>query len=147
MEPFLIVSTVSLIAAQRLVRRLCSGKRAYRLNEAQYKELSGVVDMKRALTLLKTAAVVPEHATWKDVTFYAPEPSEQCADGYEERIGIYEILPLSETIKRLVMQRASLDDITAEAISEGMNAMVEDGLLKAAQGVTSIEEVLRVVGE
>ena len=45
------------------------------------------------------------------------------------------------------MQRASLDDITAEAISEGMNAMVEDGLLKAAQGVTSIEEVLRVVGE
>ncbi|MBI2175411.1 MAG: type II/IV secretion system protein [Parcubacteria group bacterium] len=146
-EPFLIVSTVSVIAAQRLVRRLCAGKKPFTLSQEQHIELAEEVDMDQMLALLRSSRVIASGATWKDVTFYEPVPSEDCPDGYQERVGIFEVLPLSEAVKTLVTRGASAEDIEKQAKEEGMITMLEDGIMKAAQGVTSLSEVLRVVRE
>ena len=82
-----------------------------------------------------------------DVSFYKPKKSNDCPDGYQGRIGIYEILPVTETIKELIVQRVTSDKIQSVAEEAGMLTMVEDGITKAAQGVTTIEEVLRVIME
>jgi type II secretory ATPase GspE/PulE/Tfp pilus assembly ATPase PilB-like protein len=82
-----------------------------------------------------------------DVDFYKPKQSKECPDGYSGRIGIYEVLAVTETIKELIVKRATGGEIRNQAIKEGMRTMVEDGFVKAAQGITSIEEVLRVIVE
>ncbi|PIQ66589.1 MAG: hypothetical protein COV96_00600, partial [Candidatus Zambryskibacteria bacterium CG11_big_fil_rev_8_21_14_0_20_42_18] len=68
-------------------------------------------------------------------------------DGYASRIGIHEVLKVTPTIKALIMKGATSGEIEAQAKSEGMMTMIEDGIFKAAQGITTIEEVLRVVSE
>ena len=69
------------------------------------------------------------------------------ASGYSGRVGIYEVLPMTSTIKELVMKNETGDAIEKQARSEGMLTMSEDGIFKAAQGITTIEEVLRVITE
>ena len=91
--------------------------------------------------------IVPQKAVWKDITFWRPKNTKVCPDGYKGRIGLYEVLSVSEAIKELIIKEASSDAIQGQAIKEGMRTMVEDGFVKAAQGVTSIEEVLRVISE
>lgn len=146
-EPFLIVSTVSVIISQRLVRRLCPGKEAYKLSREELNMMTKEIDLDRVLVFLKSERIVKDDATWKDISFHRPKPTDECSDGYEGRIGIHEVLPLSEAIKTMVMQGATSDMIEAEAKKEGMMTMIEDGIIKAAQGITSIEEVLRVIRE
>jgi type IV pilus assembly protein PilB len=70
-----------------------------------------------------------------------------CEDGYQGRIGIHEVLEMTPTIRELVIKNATSDEIEAQARKEGMLTMLEDGIFKAAQGLTTIEEVLRVVSE
>ena len=70
-----------------------------------------------------------------------------CPEGYSGRIGIYEVLTITETVKELIMKGANTGQIQKQAQKEGMTTMVEDGFVKAAQGITSIEEVLRVIVE
>ncbi len=91
--------------------------------------------------------MIPEKAKLKEIPFYRPKPTKECPDGYRGRIGIFEVLPVTETIKNLIVKRATSDEIQEQAKKEGMILMVEDGLVKAAQGITSIEEVLRVIIE
>ena len=71
-----------------------------------------------------------------------PKESRRAASGYTGRIGIYEVLPVTSTIKELVMKKATGDEIEEQARKEGMLTMSEDGIFRAAQGVTTIEEVL-----
>jgi len=85
--------------------------------------------------------------TIKDVTFFEPKPTKACPEGYKGRIGIFEVLPVTESIKKLITQNATSDAIQERALKEGMITMVEDGFVKAAQGITTIEEVLRVIME
>ena len=85
--------------------------------------------------------------TWKGVEFFRPRPSKDYPEGYSGRLGIYEVLAVTETIKELIVKRATSDQIQAQAQKEGMITMIEDGFIKAAQGQTSIEEVLRVIVE
>jgi len=85
--------------------------------------------------------------TLSSITFYKPKPSKEAEDGYKSTIGIYEVLFVSESIKALIVQKATADQIQKQAETEGMVTMVQDGFLKAAQGITSIEEILRVVSE
>ncbi|GAI23740.1 unnamed protein product, partial [marine sediment metagenome] len=73
--------------------------------------------------------------------------SKTCPEGYKGRIGIYEVLPVTETIKELIVKQATADQIQQQSQKEGMRTMVEDGFIKASQGITSIEEVLRVIVE
>jgi len=146
-EAFLIASTVRVIIAQRLVRRLCPGKEKYKLKDAELKNLAKYCDLKKVLERLKEEKIIKPRATFKDIVFYRPKPSKESPDGYRERIGIFEVLNVTESIKELIVNRASTDQIQGQAQKEGMKTMVEDGFAKAAQGITSIEEVLRVINE
>lgn len=146
-EPFLIASTVDIIIAQRLVRRLCSEREEYYLSATDRAELEKQVDMERVLWLLKQEKIVDPSAAWKHIPFYRPRPKPECPDGYKDRVGIHEVLIMSSTIKELVMKNASADDIDKQARTEGMISIAEDGIFQAAQGITSIEEVLRVMRE
>jgi len=91
--------------------------------------------------------IVDQKASWKDIKFYKPKPSKVCEDGYSGRIGIHEVLKMSETIKHLIVANATSDDIEKQAKKEGMITMFEDGIMKAVQGITSLEEVMRVTKE
>ena len=146
-EPFLLVSTLRVIIGQRLVRTLCSGRTKYFLSDDELKVLSKSVDMDRVLALLKEEKIIGPKETWKSVPFWKPEPSDECPDGFSGRIGIHEVLKVSHTIGDLIVKRASSDEIEAQAKKEGMLTMIEDGIFKAAQGTTTLEEVLRVISE
>ena len=146
-EPFLIASTLNIILAQRLVRRLCKEKEKYTLNESELKNIEKYCDLEKILKILKEEKLIKPKTTFKDIEFYRPKPTKECLEGYSGRIGIFEILPITETIKDLIVKEATTDQIQSQAIKEGMRTMTEDGFLKAAQGITSIEEVLRVIIE
>ncbi len=146
-EPFLISSTLNCIVAQRLVRRLCPEREKYTLKESELKEMAKYCDLDKILKILKAEKIVRPKANWKNIPFYRPKTTEKCPDGYKERIGIFEVLPVTETIKEMIVKQATSDQIQKQAVKEGMRTMVEDGFIKAAQGITSIEEVLRVIIE
>lgn len=146
-ESFLLASTVNVIIAQRLVRRLCSVKEEYFLDKNQLEKLKNYLDMDKMLEILKKEKIIKEGTKWEKVPFSRPKESKECADGYKDRIGIHEILKVTLPIKSLVMSNATSDEIEKQAKQEGMISMLEDGIIKAVQGITTIEEVLRVTRE
>ncbi|KKT56300.1 MAG: Type II secretion system protein E [Candidatus Giovannonibacteria bacterium GW2011_GWC2_44_9] len=146
-EPFLIASTTNVIIAQRLVRKLCGEPEKHILTEAELKQLGERVDLERVLEFLKKEKIISPKAIWKDIPFYSPKPNAECVDGYSDRIGIHEVLEMTPTIKNLLMQSATSDQIEAQAKKEGMMTMLEDGITKCVQGLTTIEEVFRVTME
>ncbi len=146
-EPFLISSTLSVIIAQRLVRQLCPEKEKYTLKDSDLKNLRKCCDLNRIVKILKEEKIIKGKAGLKSIPFYRPRPSKECPEGYKGRIGIFEVLNITETIKELIVKGATSDQIQEQAQKEGMRTMIEDGFIKAAQGITSIEEVLRVIIE
>ncbi len=146
-EPFLISSTLDVVLAQRLVRRLCSEKEKYNLKEAEIKNLRKYCDLEIILNVLKEEKIIEAKQDLKDAVFYRPKISKDCPEGYKGRIGIYEVLPVTESIKEMIVKETDADKIQKQAQKEGMRTIIEDGFVKAAQGVTSIEEVLRVMAE
>jgi len=143
-KPFLLVSTLRVIIAQRLVRRLKDKKVEYKLSAAGIKSLEKSLNLDRVMKALKDEKIVAPKTTWKDVPFYKPAKE---GGGFSGRSGIHEILDFSSAIKELVISGATAEKVEEQAKSEGMLTMIEDGIFKAAQGVTTIEEVLRVISE
>jgi len=78
---------------------------------------------------------------------YRAKKSQECEDGYKGRIGIHEVFDVTPGIRNLIMSGATSDEIQDQARKDGMITMIEDGLFKVAQGITSVEEILRVVSE
>ena len=147
-EPFLIASTVNVILAQRLARRLCPENREkYHLTKTQIEEMGKDINMDNLLGVLKREKIISPNAKWETIDFYKPKPSKECPDGYKDRIGIREALEVSDAIKDMVVKRATSDEIEAQARKEGMLTMLEDGFVKAIQGTTSLEEILRITKE
>lgn len=146
-EPFLISSTLNVIIAQRLVRRLWREKEKYNLKESEIKDLAKYCNLERVEKSLREEKLLQKKQTLKDIPFSRPKPTKECPEGYSGRIGIYEVLPITQTIKELIVKQATSDQIETQAKKEGMRTMVEDGLVKAAQGITTLEEVLRVITE
>ena len=146
-EPFLLVSTINVIIAQRLIRKLCESKEKYFLTKAEIATLAKSVDLERVLLALKEEKIVDKSATWEKIPFYKPKATSESEDGYSGRIGIHEILKVTATIRELVMKGSTSDQIEDQAKKEGMLTMIEDGIFKAVMGVTTIEEVLRVISE
>ncbi len=146
-EPFLLVSTIKLVIAQRLVRRLDDNKVKYTLSQDEIDQLNKKVDMDRILTFLKREKIVPENSNWTNINFYKANPIDENTDGYKGRIGIHESLKVTATIKDLIIKNATSDEIEEQAKKEGMLTMIEDGIFQAVQGLTSIEEVLRVAND
>lgn len=128
-EPFLIASSVIVITAQRLVRKICERcKEPYKVPEALLRSLDETFEVNLD----------------KNV-FYHGRGCEECQkSGYKGRIGISEVLILSQNIRRLVVKRAQEFELKQMAREEGMTTLREDGLKKAVAGLTSLEEVLRV---
>ncbi|QQR82170.1 type II/IV secretion system protein [Candidatus Campbellbacteria bacterium] len=145
-EPFLIASTLKVIVGQRLVRVLAR-KEKYTLSADELKALGRSVDLDRMMGFLKTEGLVAKNATWKDVPFYRPKDVTDTDDGYKGRIGIHEVLKVSSALRELMIKRASMEEMEEQAKKEGMMTMIEDGVYKAVQGLTTLEEVLRVVTE
>jgi len=147
-EPFLIASTLSVIIGQRLVRRLCPETREkYKLTVKELATLKKEVDLDRLLEIMKKNKIVAKNANWNTIDFYKAVPSDDCPDGYKDRIGIHEVLRVTESIKNLITQNATSDKIAEQAKKEGTTSMTEDGIMKVVQGITTLEEVLRVTRE
>ena len=146
-EPFLISSTLNLIIAQRLVRKFFRDKEAYKLKPADLQNMEKYCDTERILNILKEEKLAKPNDKLRDIDFYKPKPTEEASEGYKGRIGIFEVLPVKEKIKDLIVKKVATKEIAAQAIRDGMRTMIEDGFVKAAQGMTSIEEVLRVIVE
>ncbi|MGB8815858.1 MAG: GspE/PulE family protein [Minisyncoccia bacterium] len=147
-EPFLLVSTINIILAQRLVRKLSQVKEKYYLTKDEIATLSKNVNLDRVLTFLKAENIVGKDEVWEKIPFYRPKVSDDKKnDGYLGRVGIHEALLMSSAIRELVMKNATSQDIEMQAKKEGMMTMIEDGIFKAVQGLTTIEEVMRVVSE
>lgn len=132
-EDFLLASTVNVILAQRLVRKICS----YCITKYTPDE-----------TLIKKLAKDLAGTDFKGQNFYHGKGCEKCGGkGYSGRIGIYEVLAVTEKIRTLITQKSTSDVIQKEAIGDGMTTMLQDGLDKVSSGLTTIEEVIRVVRE
>jgi general secretion pathway protein E len=128
-EDYLATATVSGIAAQRLVRRLCVACRMPRDTLPEIIERTGLARV----------------ADGSEVLLYEPVGCPACGGtGYHGQTAVIEVLTLSDAIRRLVLRRAEASEIQRVAIGEGMRPMYEDGLLKVLDGTTSLDEVLRV---
>jgi len=127
-EPFLIASSVVLIIAQRLVRKLCP----------ECKQVH-----KPSAELLARLGVTPNEV--KDISFFEAKGCEECLNsGYKGRMPIFEVMETTDGIARLTMERTDTSKIRAQAIKDGMTTLVQDGLRKIKMGLTTIEEVLAV---
>jgi len=160
-EPFLVASTVNLIIAQRLVRKICEkckvGIKTPRTELLKFfpeEKIGKYFDVaSQEKTNLKggekatTTGAKPEAPVTKktELIISKGKGCKFCHDsGYSGRVGVYEILQLTQTIKDLVANKATAEEITNQALKEGMTSMFEDGLSKIASGLTTVEEVLRV---
>jgi type IV pilus assembly protein PilB len=129
-EPFLVSSATNLILAQRLVRKICQ-------------------ECKEPVTIspesfVKLGVQKEEYEQYKDITFYKGKGCDICNNtGYKGRLALYEVMPISEPIKELILQGASAIDIKREAIHQGLQTLRRSGISKLLGGVTSLEEVLK----
>lgn len=131
MEPFLLASAINCVEGQRILRKLCQNCRL------SYTPPPEVADNIRT--------VLGSYMPTTPLTLFKAKGCNECGNlGYSGRMGIYEVLGVSEKIMKLVLTRASTSDIEKQAIEEGMITMKQDGYLKAIEGLTTIEEVLRV---
>jgi type IV pilus assembly protein PilB len=134
-ESFLLASTMNGVLGQRIVRKICESCKTDYVAPAQILE-----EMKIALDKY--------YPTTPEIKLYKGKGCDQCGgSGYLGRIGIFETLPISEKIASLVLQRSDSGAIEKEAVAEGMITMKQDGYLKVIQGLTTVEEVLRVAQE
>ncbi len=146
-EPFLITATVKTIIAQRLIRRLTPNKEKYFLSSAEIKNLSKIIDLDRMLNLLVAEKIVGPKDTWDKIPFYRAVRGGEFEDGYSNRVGMHEVLKVTSVIKEMIVAGKSQDDIEIQAKKEGMMTMLEDGVYQAVLGITTLEEVFRVVSE
>jgi type IV pilus assembly protein PilB len=134
-EPYLLASSITAIMAQRVLRRIHTSCRVEYVPEDKI-----VADVKNILGNI-----------WKPVgqiKFFKGQGCAECGNtGYYGRVAVFEVLPVSEKISRLILERSSSADIERTAKEEGMITMKQDGYMKVVEGVTSIEEVLRVAQE
>jgi len=128
-ETFLVASAVDVVVAQRLARLLCEKCREPHVPTPEELREAGVID-----------------ARHEGGQFFRAVGCNACSNtGYRGRFGLYEVMPMTEEIERLTVERASSNAIREVAIDQGMRTLREDGLEKAAAGLTSIEEIARVV--
>ncbi|QQR83189.1 type II/IV secretion system protein [Candidatus Peregrinibacteria bacterium] len=150
-EPFLLTAAINCMIAQRLVRKVCTQCVETKVYNAE--TLNMIYNNKNMVELIKKMSKKIysdqelETLQFKDnYYFYKGIGCKACGQtGYKGRIGLYEVMEMNEAIKKTILKQASADEIEAVAIENGMNTMLEDGIFKALSGVTSLEEVVRVI--
>ena len=138
-EPFLIASALNVVIAQRLVRKVCDSCRSsYNLDEDAVKKIQN------EKILIEKIKSISGKKDISKVRFYKGAGCKVCGDtGYSGRIGIFEVMEVTEELRTLITQKASSDIIEKKAIELGMKTMTHDGMNKAIQGITTIEEIIR----
>ena len=135
-EPYLVASTVNVAIAQRLVRKICM--RCIESYTVKGKELEKI---KQRIDLNKIMG-----KEVKEIRCYKGKGCQTChQSGYSGRVGIFEVLEMEDSIRDLIMQKANSDQIKEQAVKNGMTTMIEDGVNKALMGITTIDEILRVI--
>lgn len=150
-EPFLIASTVNVIIGQRLVRRVADDRETMQSTVLETKSIQETLGMILPKTK-EEVAKVSEDLGYKDLplatqtayTLVKGKDTPRAPGGYKGRVGLYEVMEVSEAVQALVVQHSSSGDIQRQAVKEGMVTMRQDGYLKALQGLTTLEEVNRV---
>jgi type II secretory ATPase GspE/PulE/Tfp pilus assembly ATPase PilB-like protein len=133
-EPFLVGSTVNVIIAQRLVRKIC-----------EMCKQTFPITKKELVENLPEEKVAKYFGEKEDVTIYKGSGCKIChGTGYSGRIGIFEVLEANKEIRNLIAKKAGSDAIVKAAVEQGMTTMLDDGLAKVVKGQTTLEEVLRV---
>jgi len=126
-EPFLVATSVHLICAQRLVRRICSN-----CKEESHTPVQALMD----------AGYTPEEA--REVKVVKGKGCEKCnASGYKGRVGLYEVLEVTDELRELILVGASALELKKKAIENGMITLRRSGLIKVREGLTTLEEVMR----
>lgn len=150
-EPFLIASTVNTVIGQRLVRRIADEHTTVRSTELETKSIQETIGHLLPKTREEVAKVSADLgykdlplATETAYTLSKGEDSTHSPGGYKGRVGLYEVMDISENIQNLIIKHATSGEIQRQAVAEGMITMRQDGYLKALQGLTTIEEVNRV---
>ena len=148
-EAFLIASTVNLIMAQRLVRRLCPKCRKERkLDTAVIADIKKEFNSEEIFKTLVKEKVVKAGEDWKDVVIYEAVGCKMCHDGYKGRIGIYETMEITPELQKMIVPTVTAEQLEQAAREQnGMVSMLEDGIIKTVEGMTTLEEVLRVARE
>lgn len=149
-EPFLVASTLNIVIAQRLVRRIClECIVSYKLSSAEIRALSKSYDLLKILGRMQALGAVEKGVKgFSDLNFYRGHGCVRChGTGYVGRIGVMEVLVNSHAIQQATIKHMSSDEIETIATREAMINMFDDAMQKALLGVTTIEEVLRITRE
>jgi len=147
---FLVATTTNVIVAQRLVRKICTNCiQSYNLNKQTIEELSkqlNAVDLLKKLE--RERAIVSAKKGFESLLFYKGKGCKKCKDsGYKGRIGIYETLEITEEISKLILKKADSSQLKEQAEKQNIVTIIEDGFIKARNGITTIEEIMRVTKE
>lgn len=149
-EPYLIASTINAILAQRLVRVICPDcKEALKIDEVTAGALQKQFTFDKLFAILNREQILEKEVnSFDDLPFFHGKGCDKCGNtGYKGRIGIHEILENTPEIQDLIVKHATSLDIQEQAEKQGMILMWEDGFIKAVQGTTTIDEILRVTKE
>ena len=147
---FLVSSTLIVIVAQRLVRKICLGCiESYNMDKETMNEVKKYFDIKKIMKVLAQEKIImDENQKFESLLFYRGKGCKQCGQsGYKGRIGIYEVLEVTEPLQELINRKATVQEIEKYANEQGMLTISEDGFVKAKNGITTIEEVIRVSQE
>jgi type IV pilus assembly protein PilB len=126
LEPFNVAAALNVITAQRLVRRICKNCKAEATYSDEYLEAARLTDQQRG------------------VTFHKGEGCDDCGGtGYKGRQGLYEVMAASQDLRKLIMMGAGVDEIRAQALTDGMLTLRMDGMKKVEKGITTLEEVIK----
>jgi type IV pilus assembly protein PilB len=147
--PFLIASTTNLIIAQRLVRKVCPFcKKAYHLSKKAIEDIEKQLDITNILSRLEKGKTIEAKDGLESITFYRGEGCNKCNNsGYKGRIGVYETLEMTPEMIELTTNTVDSGVLKKQAEKQGMISLVEDGFIKAVNGLTNLEEVMRVTQE
>jgi len=149
-ESFLVASTLNLVIAQRLVRRICINCiESFKLSKDQLKSLSHEFDMEDMFKRFQELKLIEDNIhSFADLTFYKGKGCSRCnGSGYNKRIAVLELLENDKKIQDCIIKNATSAEIEAEARAQGMITIFEDGMQKVLLGMTTIEEVLRIKRE
>ena len=147
---FLVASTTNIIIAQRLVRKICFNCiQSYKLDKQTVEELNQQLDLENIMqTLEEKKIIINAKQGIEALLFYRGKGCKQCSNtGYKGRLGIYEVLEITEEMAELILKKASPAELKKQAEKQNMLTIVEDGFIKAKNGIITIEEIMRVTKE
>ncbi len=147
---FLVASTTNVIIAQRLVRKICPNCiQSYKLDKQTITELKQQLDLENIMqTLEEKKIIINAKQGIEALLFYRGKGCKQCSNsGYKGRLGIYEVLEITQEMSELILKKSSPTELKKQAEKQNMLTIIEDGFIKAKNGITTIEEIMRVTKE